>query len=151
MQSSPSTCQVHVASPRRTLSADLHSTLKDLAATLVECLTHLPNLQTLEIFGTNDTNLVVGSDERNPVQFTSIRELAINNWAAVFIEHCPNVETITLLEEFSPDATKILTSRGRDLKMLKRVVGIAEDSVDSGEPTDGSQCAPCVYRTILRK
>ena len=122
----------------RALSVYLHfkPAPKDLMAKFVDCLIQLPNLTTLEVFGTDSAGSIARGLERRSPLFPNIRELGISGDTAKFIENCPNVETITALHELSLENAMILGSHGKKLKKLKRVVGIAEDCVRLGEFED---------------
>ena len=119
----------------RALSVDLYSegTPKDLMTKFVACLIRLPNLRTLEIFRTNDAKAVTKGLERKSARFPGIRQLGICDSAARFVGNCPNVETITALPQLSLEGVTILCSYAGKSRKLKRVVGIVEDCVLSGE------------------
>ena len=130
----------------RTISADLWfcDAPRGLTAKFVNCLAQLPNLRTLEVFGSYTPDM--RGFKRNPAQFPSVRELVIDNGTAEFIKRCPNVETIISPKPLSSIGATILNSEGRKLKRLKRVMGVAEDSVQLGEPGDISELGAPAYR-----
>lgn len=109
---------------------------KDLMTKFVDCLTRLPNLRTLEIFGTSDVEPVTRGLKQKSAHFPGVRKLGISNTTAIFARNCPNVETITALPRISLEGSTILRSHGGELRNLKRVVGIAEKCVYLGEVED---------------
>jgi hypothetical protein len=119
----------------RTLSVYLYfkPAPKDFMTKFVDCLIQLPNLRTLEVFGTDDVECIKKGLGRESAQFPGIRELGISDGTAKFVENCPNVETITALHQLSLAGATILGSHGNKLRELKRAVGIAEDCVRLGE------------------
>ena len=132
----------------RFISVDLRfeGAPRGLTTKFLNCLAQLPNLRTMEAFGTGGATSVIRGFERNPVQFPGVCELVIGDDTAEFIGRCPNVETIISPRPLSSIGATILNSEGRKLKKLKRVVGVAEDSVQLGELDDTSELGVPAYR-----
>jgi hypothetical protein len=130
--------KTHELSLCRALSVDLRFTdaPKDLMTKFVDCLVRLPNLRTLEIFSASHISLVTRGLKRKCARFTSIRELWISNILAKFVGSCPNVESVIVTDGLSRDGAKTLSSYGKELKRLKRVVGVYSDQVWQGELRD---------------
>jgi hypothetical protein len=99
----------------------------------IDCLVRLPNLRTLEVFSTSHLSPITKGLKRKSARFSSVRELAISNRTAKFIGCCPNVETVTAPDQLSLGGATVLSSYGKGLEKLKRVVGVAEDSVRLGK------------------
>lgn len=106
---------------------------KNFMTKFVDCLIQLPNLRTLEVFGTSDVEAMTKGLKRKSARFPGIRELGISDSTANLIGNCPNVETITALPRLSMEGATVLSSRGGELKKLKRAVGIDENRVQLGE------------------
>lgn len=136
--------QTHAVFFTRTLSVDLYFKYapKDLMSKFIDCLVRLPNLKTLEVFSTSHIGPITRGVRRKSARFPSIRELAISNRTAKLVGCCPNVETVTAPDQLSLDGATILSSHGKELGKLRRVVGVAEESVQQGEPKD---CVSSVY------
>jgi hypothetical protein len=132
------TSQTHVALFCRTLSVDLYFKYapKDLMSKFIDCLIQLPNLRTLEVFSTSHVSPITRGVKRKSARFPSIRELGISNRTAKFVRCCPNLETVTAPDRLNLEGAAVLSSHGRELNSLKRVVGIAEECVQSGELKD---------------
>lgn len=99
----------------------------------VDCLIQLVNLKTLEVFSADSGEFITRGLEQPSALFPGICELGISDSTAQFVGNCPNVETITALNQLSLESATILSSRGRELKKLERVVGIAECFVQLDE------------------
>ena len=120
--------KAHEVSLCRGLSIDIKNAPKDSITKFVGCLVRLPNLRTLEILCISHTKLVTSGLERNHARFPSIRELLVHEMLAEFIKRCPNVESVTVTGEHSRDV-QILCSRWKELKRLRRVVGVHKEHV----------------------
>lgn len=122
----------------RTLSVDLYFKYapKDLMSKFIDCLVRLPNLRTLEIFSTSHLSPITRGLKRKSARFPSVRELAISNRTAKFIGSCPNVETVIAPDLLTLEGATILSSHGKGLEKLKRVIGVAEESVRLGKLKD---------------
>jgi len=106
---------------------------KDLMTKLVDCLILLPNLRTLEIFNTNEFDHITrGRLERKRARFPSVRELLVDKSLTLFIEKCPNVESITVTRS-RLTGVESLISYGMGLKRLKRVAGVYKTDIYRGE------------------
>ncbi|KAF9782927.1 hypothetical protein BJ322DRAFT_182548 [Thelephora terrestris] len=114
-----------------TLSVDLYfkHAPKDLMSKFIDCLVRLPNLRTLEVFSTSHLSPIPRGLKRKSAKFPSVRELAIGDRTAKFIGSCPNVETVTAPIQLSLGGANVLSSYGKELEKLKRVVGVSEDGV----------------------
>lgn len=106
---------------------------KDLMANFINCLKRLPNLRTLEVFDTSHMDPITRGLKLKSARFPSVRELVISNRTAKFIWGCPNVETVVAPRGLHFEGSKILGSHGKELKNLRRVVGVGEGSVGVGE------------------
>jgi len=117
-----------IAAYVQALSVDLNFTdsPKDLMTKFVDCLVRLPNLKTLEIFGTTHLGPITKGLKRKCARFPGISELGISNATVKFVGSCPNVETIIATDGLSWDGAPILSSYGKTLEKLRRVVGINE-------------------------
>ena len=124
----------HEVPLRRALSADLRFTRapKDLMTKFVNCLVQLPNLRTLEILSSTHIGPITRALKRKCARFPNIRELGISNNSAKFVGSCPNVEAVTATGGLSLVGAKILSSYGKGLERLKRVVGVEEGCVQLG-------------------
>ena len=117
--------RTHEALLSRALSVDLSFTdvPEDLMTKFVDCLVQLPNLRTLEVYSTSHIHRVRRGLERECARFPNIREL----WAGVVLEEllgcCPNVESVAVLGGLFSGTP---SSRGIELKNLKRVAGITD-------------------------
>lgn len=120
------------------LSVDLRfmNAPKDLMTVFVDCLVRLPNLRTLEIFSTSHLDPITRGLKRKCARFPSIRELGISNATMKFVGSCPNVESVIVTDGLSGDGAPILSSYGKELGKLKRVVGVNECYVREGELKD---------------
>lgn len=131
----------------RALSVDLNfmDSPKDLMTKFIDCLVRLPNLRTLEIFSTTHLGPITRGLKRKCAQFPSIRELGISNSTVKFVGSCPNVESIIVTDGLSWDGAPILSSYGKGLGKLRRVVGINECYVRQGELRDAFLSGTPVY------
>ena len=122
--------RVHEVSLDRIISVDLPvrtgGTPKDLMMEFVDCLVRLPNLRTLEIFDVSNTAAIATALERRRAHFPGIRELQASGALAEFIGRCPNVESVTAIDGPS---VRILRTHGKELKRLRRVVGVQKEYV----------------------
>jgi len=116
----------------QTISVDLcfeHSP-EDLMRKFVDCLGQLHNLRTLEVFSTTQVEPITRELERGSSRFPSVRELVVCDSTAGFIRSCPNVETVTAPgRPYLENGATILGSCGKELKKLKRVVGVVWNCV----------------------
>jgi len=124
--------------PDRALSADLDFTgsPKDLMTKFVDCLARLPNLRTLDIFSASHIDPTTRGLKRKRARFPSVRELWIDRTLIKFLWSCPNVESITTTDGFSWESAEILSSRGKELKKLRRLVGVSTHNLLQGKFRD---------------
>jgi hypothetical protein len=127
--------KTHEVPPCRTLSVDLNfaNAPKDLITTFVDCLARLPNLRTLEIFSTTHFGPITRGLKLKSARFPGIRELRISDATVKFVGSCPNVESVIVTDGFSRDGASILSSYGKELRKLERVIGVNECYVREGE------------------
>jgi len=102
----------------------------------IDCLIRLPNLRTLEIFSTSHIGPITKGLKRKSARFPSIRELEVSNALAKFVGCCPNVESVSYADGLSWDGATLLCSYGKELKKLKRVLGVSEGCTWLGELKD---------------
>ena len=122
----------HEVLPCRVLSVDLivHLPPGDLVTTFFDCLALLPNLKTLDIFTPNRKGVFSGLNQKS-AQFHSIRGLGVTEATAELVWRCPNVESVTIRGEAG--GTALFGSRRKNLKKLKRVVGVHEGAFEPGK------------------
>jgi len=108
---------------------------KDLMTKFVDCLVQLPNLRTLDIFGTSSIDPMKQGLKRECARFLSIRELWIGDMLGTFVGSCPNVESVTAVGGLSWDVG-VLCLQAKELKRLKRVAGVHKLHVLRGELRD---------------
>lgn len=115
------------------MDLDINGTPKDLITKFFDCLVLLPNLKTLDIFSTNYHGVFLGLN-RKSTKFHSIRELRIDEPTAELVWECPNVESVTIRGTLSSGCAALLEPRGKELKKLKRIVGVHNSEVERGKP-----------------
>ena len=120
---------------------------KDLMTIFIDCLVRLPNLITLDVFNTSDISRVACGLERTCARFPNIRELWVHGVSVVFIESCPNVESVTTTGVY-PLNIEFLCAHGKKLKRLKRVAGIPKEYVHQGEPR-GTSFPGCPFTKVI--
>ena len=130
--------KTHEVSLCRVLSVDLNfrNAPKDLMAKFVDCLVRLPNLRILEVFSATHTGPITKGLKRKCARFPSIRELGISNTTVKFVGSCPNVESIIIKDGLSWNGAPVLSSYGKELGKLRRIIGITDYYVRHGELRD---------------
>ena len=88
---------------------------------LVECISRLPNLKTLEILRVQSRGPISPALRRKHAIFPSVRELCIAPTCHQFIRSCPNLETLTFTRRMTINSSTVLLSYGRG---LNRVAGV---------------------------
>jgi len=116
----------------RVLGVDLNfkRAPEDLMEKFVDCLVLLPHLWSLKIYSVSNVGSFTQGFEQKRPRFLSIGHLGIKNEWAKFIETCPNVESVQFTSGLSRSGAKILSSCGKELHKLKRIIGVADDSVE---------------------
>ena len=104
---------------------------EDSIRKFIECLARLPNLKVLEIFPSSSDYSIERELKRRCAQFTSIRELRVEDSLMKFIRNCPNVESITILE--LPTEMEKLISYGKELKKVKRFARVYNHDIRHGK------------------